>query len=1387
MTSSVRQTSWPSANQHHGLVKETTSGKTDANSSSEIFTLNTNDESTRHFEYDTYRNQSVMIQQIRGDDATTSETDDRQTDYTYDTLDRLVTIEEASASHVNPDGTSSSARPTTEMRYDAAGLLETRTDALGRVTTFEYDGMYRQTKVILPAADHVLGSELDNYTFSPVIVTSYDANGNVTAVHDPLDDYHTSDPIYEAALQSPGDFLEDRTISYEYDERNLRDTETLPATDDHAASVTTFAYDALGNLKSIKDPLHEDGVTDRETTFVYDAIHRNTQETYPAPGDFGSSHAAPFMIYVYDDAGNVTEEQDALAAEDGSGNRTTKHEYDGLNRLTKTTAPKVLNPTTQLLENPITQFFYDAASNLDAVIDAEFRTTLYDFDALNRQTRTMRESTNVHGSPITTTRYNDASEVVESRELIDEKLAGTADDVYRVWTHEYDDLGRRIKTIEPEVKHPVTGVLTPPETEYAYDQVGNTRFVTDANENVIEYQYDDLDRQIKHITADPDGAGPLVASVTESRYDVASQLRESEDPLDRVTSHEYDNQWRLKQTTRPTPAGGLAPRMTYTYDAVGNVLTEVNRITATTSDTMTYVYDNLNREVQWFDANNDDATTVYDIASRKIQFTDPVDNVTTWQHDDLDRKVEDKITVSGNDLTRTWQYDRVGNTKVYEDRNDRVIRYEHDPLHRKLEERWFADINDTTADHTLFYDWDVASRMTGENDAFSSISYTHDNLDRVTQEKQTLFGPNAVPLDEITLAHNYDLVSNREDTRAKIGTVDDFFTDYALDNIYRTTGVTQTSQVGGNTVADKHVELTYDVAHQPDFVRRYEDTSATPSNLVAESDYTWDLASRLTSLDHDDQLAVALATYDWTHDARDRVTQFVSATDGTADYDYDDRGQITDADYSAGYGVGTEDYAYDENGNRTDFTLGDHNRVSNDGTFTYLWDGEGNMIRKTKIADDSVEVFEWDHRNRKVAVTEYASTADADAGTNATKHVDQIYDIQNRWIGRFVDPDGDGVDVTTNDTWFVYDGDHIVYQFNATDGDGDGSLALLTNRYVWGPNRDQILADEQGTDLETTAGNILWPLTDNLGSVRDLVDFDSTQPTNLKSQVVKHVNFDSFGKTATDTAPGIISLFGYTGRAYDAETNSQFNSTRWYDFDLQRWQSVDWGGFEMGDANLYRYVENGPTYVVDPSGLKGDIIIYVDTTDIPATFRKFDLRAVEKKIQSVLKSAGVDNRITVLKTTRPKSSIELGFKYDRISYYYETGWWNLNPLQSVIVNPVHDLHYLATRQVTSYTHYVRIVNKNGAFVGYTANRYSSQVDIKGLEKWIKNFAGGRKPQTTWDRAFANVIIHEVFWFGVLGKWFDRGAHNNLSSADGSLTKDIDITSSQADAIESQLK
>ena len=152
--------------------------------------------------------------------------------------------------------------------------------------------------------------------------------------------------------------------------------------------------------------------------------------------------------------------------------------------------------------------------------------------------------------------------------------------------------------------------------------------------------------------------------------------------------------------------------------------------------------------------------------------------------------------------------------------------------------------------------------------------------------------------------------------------------------------------------------------------------------------------------------------------------------------------------------------------------------------------------------------------------------------------------------------------------------------FNAlrTSNMAQGRISSGT-RYLWGPAVDQLLAEE-GVRLQGSEGT-LWQLTDNLGSVRDLAEYDEASGT---TSVVNHITYDSFGNVTSETS-AVDHLFGYTGRAYDEETGLQNNHNRWYDAANGKWLSEDPIGFAGGDANLYRYVGNSATNATDPSGL----------------------------------------------------------------------------------------------------------------------------------------------------------------------------------------------------------
>ena len=100
---------------------------------------------------------------------------------------------------------------------------------------------------------------------------------------------------------------------------------------------------------------------------------------------------------------------------------------------------------------------------------------------------------------------------------------------------------------------------------------------------------------------------------------------------------------------------------------------------------------------------------------------------------------------------------------------------------------------------------------------------------------------------------------------------------------------------------------------------------------------------------------------------------------------------------------------------------------------------------------------------------------------------------------------------------------------------------------------------------------------DGLGSATSL--------SNAAGALAQTYTFDSFGKT-TASAGSLRNPFQYTGRELDTETNLYFYRARYYDPQTGRFLGEDPAGFIDG-IDLYAYVTNDPTNLIDPFGLQG--------------------------------------------------------------------------------------------------------------------------------------------------------------------------------------------------------
>ncbi|MFM8583809.1 MAG: RHS repeat-associated core domain-containing protein, partial [Planctomycetaceae bacterium] len=505
-----------------------------------------------------------------------------------------------------------------------------------------------------------------------------------------------------------------------------------------------------------------------------------------------------------------------------------------------------------------------------------------------------------------------------------------------------------------------------------------------------------------------------------------------------------------------------------------------------------------------------------------------------------------------------------GNVLAYVDRNGRRTQWAYDPLGRTASEQWLTG---ETLAYTLQYTYDVGSRVTVAQDPVSRYSYVYNQNDQVTKVTSANAGAAAVVLDSV-----YDLLGRRTELKATVAGKADFRNTYQYDSLSRMTQVAQQAQVSTNPVQQKRVNYAYTPASDRRQVTRWADVAGTKA--VATSDWVYDAGGRLLELTHRaNTTGAVLNAYRWSYDALSRPVS-ESSSDGLSTWQYDATSQVTAADHTR---LSSERYTYDATGNRTaatqatgstgTITTGANNRLLEDDRYRYEYDAKGNRTSRTELATGNYQRLTWDHRNLLTAVTSHSST-----GTQ-TSQVTYSYDLHDRRISRSVDADGNGTFETVQR--FAYDGSDLVLTFS-------GSTNRLTNRYLHGPGIDEILADEQIS--ATGAATVIWSLADRLGTVRDLVQHSTTTGTTT---LVNHIQYDTFGQLLSQTNPTQPPWFGNTGREWDAAAGLSYYRARWYDPRAGRFISEDPLSFAAGDVNRNRYVGNGATLWVDPSGMAG--------------------------------------------------------------------------------------------------------------------------------------------------------------------------------------------------------
>jgi RHS repeat-associated protein len=108
-------------------------------------------------------------------------------------------------------------------------------------------------------------------------------------------------------------------------------------------------------------------------------------------------------------------------------------------------------------------------------------------------------------------------------------------------------------------------------------------------------------------------------------------------------------------------------------------------------------------------------------------------------------------------------------------------------------------------------------------------------------------------------------------------------------------------------------------------------------------------------------------------------------------------------------------------------------------------------------------------------------------------------------------------------------------------------------------------------------GTAYYLAYDPVGSLRIVSD--------AAGNIVKRVDYDSFGNILADSNPALTVPFGFAGGLHDPATGLVRFGYRDYDPDVGRWTAKDPILFAGGDTDLFGYVQSDPVNMADPLGL----------------------------------------------------------------------------------------------------------------------------------------------------------------------------------------------------------
>jgi len=555
---------------------------------------------------------------------------------------------------------------------------------------------------------------------------------------------------------------------------------------------------------------------------------------------------------------------------------------------------------------------------------------------------------NAHGQPLTMVDPNGltTSMTYDARQRLETRTVGG-----ETTSYDYDNAGQLTKVTLPDGSF----------LSYSYDSAHRLTEMQDNLGNRIAYTLDAMGNRTQEEVRDP--ANQLAqtrsrvinnlnrlfrelgaqSQTTEYAYDDQANVISIKDPLNRITSNQYDALNRLKQVTSPAPISAVTQYGYNGLDALTQVTDSRNLVTG-------YTVNGLGNLTQQTSPDTGTTTNAYDAAGNLVTQTDAKSQITTYAYDALNRVT---LITFHDSSKQEYAYDLgangIGRLSSITERNPAnqvtsVIAYAYDQHGRATSEtRTVGGVQ-----YVLAYRYDSSGRLDQLTyPSGRTVNYTFDGLGRVSGATTTKPGNQAQTVVSGVAYHPFGGVKA-----------------YTLGNGQTySRGIDLDGRVASYTLGNQSFSIGYDAASRIEFIAQF----GNPANI---NGYGYDALDRLTS-------AVLPSTpYAYSYDAvgnrtsrtaesstdnyayggtSNRIASITPASVPVRNFVFDANGSTT-AD-------GLNTYAYDVRGRMVQAT-------STIGATSYQVNALGQRIRKTNTLGD--RVFHYDTGGRLIAETDAA-------------------------------------------------------------------------------------------------------------------------------------------------------------------------------------------------------------------------------------------------------------------------------------------------------------------------------------------------------------------------------------------------------------------------------